>query len=157
MRAVEAIDSSTTLCSCFEKGRFSKPFWLCLYPGGVDPAAAAFVLVHTPDCMRVVTPFVRIVLVVGKKIAPQNPFAPILVMLLAGCGGAVWRYVERRERGLQPQAEWLNRSGAVHRILVYGAIYGFLRERQGVEFARLFLVAVHTLKEIYEGKDHACL
>jgi hypothetical protein len=94
------------------------------------------------------------VLVLGKKIAPQNPFAPILVMLLAGCGGAVWRYVERRERGLQPQAEWLNRSGVVHRILVYGTMYGFLRERQGIEFARLFLVAVHTLKEMYEGKNH---
>lgn len=74
-----------------------------------------------------------------KKLQPQAPLAPYAIAMLVSMGGSMFRYFERRGRGMQVKAEWTHPTGGVQSSATYLAIYVLVRRRYGTQFARLWV------------------
>eukprot|EP00037_Helgoeca_nana_P036737 m.12846 g.12846 ORF g.12846 m.12846 type:complete len:263 (-) comp7905_c0_seq2:1125-1913(-) len=84
---------------------------------------------------------------VEKGIArfPQSTAAPLLLGLIAGVGGSVWRWLEKRGRYHDITTELAEPTRTFRQTLAYVFAHLWIRSRSGPRKARLIVATFHVL------------
>lgn len=121
-----------------------------------SPFDAVFQLVSTPRSLTslLVTTFEAIdssTTLCGsvdkaQELFPESPAAPFVASLLAGIGGSILRYLERRlGRGwAHEQTEWSQPSDTIRRTVIYTLAYMMLSKVKGPIKARAWIATFHV-------------
>mmetsp|Transcript_10378 Transcript_10378/g.11917 ORF Transcript_10378/g.11917 Transcript_10378/m.11917 type:complete len:262 (-) Transcript_10378:1633-2418(-) len=82
----------------------------------------------------------------AKRLFPESPLAPFLAGMIAGLGGSVFRYIERRfGRNWDVRTELSQPTVVTRRTLLYTIVYMQLREVIGWKDTRLYMTIFHVI------------
>jgi len=88
----------------------------------------------------------------ATKLFPDNPNAPFIAGMLISLGGSLFRYLEQKSRGKNPQTEWAKPTSVFKRGLFYTVLYLVLRRVKGdPSQARLTLVTLHLVRVMLQN------
>ena len=113
--------------------------WRAMQQRG-NPLRTIVALLEALDCVTALTgAFDQ-----GAAKFPNAPVAPFSAALASALGGGVFRYLERKGRGLDVQTEWASPTGSVQRGVCYIALYALLRRAAGARAARVAVAALYV-------------
>ncbi|GBG28673.1 Trimeric intracellular cation channel type B [Hondaea fermentalgiana] len=86
----------------------------------------------------------------ARQLFPNSPAAPFVAAFLAGIGGSILRYLERRlGRGWDhEQTEWSRPTEGLRRTILYTVLYMVLSKTHGKTKARLWIATFHVAVSI---------
>lgn len=88
----------------------------------------------------------------AARLFPENPNAPFVAGMLISLGGSLFRYLEQKSRGKNPQTEWAKPTSVFKRGLFYTILYLLLRRWKGdPSQARLALVSMHLSRVMLQN------
>ena len=104
-----------------------------------DPLRLAVTLFEALDCVTALTgAFDQ-----GAARFPAAPAAPYTAALASALGGSVFRYLERKGRGMdEVKTEWCHPTGGIQRGVFYIAMYALLRRAAGARAGRVACAAL---------------
>jgi hypothetical protein len=87
----------------------------------------------------------------GRRLFPDAPQAPFLAAVLAGVGGSIFRYLERKlGRGWEgEETEWSSPTETTKRTILYTCAYIVLSRAHGGDKARLWVTSAHIALCLY--------
>jgi len=86
----------------------------------------------------------------GRSLFPDSPTAPFVAGIVAGIGGSLFRYFERRlGRGwADEETEWARPTLTLRRTIFYTVVYMSMSRMYGRSNARLWLATFHVAWEL---------